>query len=196
MFLNRSVPDVRQKRQEWKEHISKNDKSSLVFLDESGFNINMTRHYARAKKSERAVDSTPLNTPSNTTILSSVRLSGKTAYTVYTGGTTAERFAKYLKSTLLPALSKTDIIIMDNMRSHHAGIVKKVLDEAGIAYLYLPPYSPDLNPIEKMWSKTKAYLRKKNVRVAAELPEAVRMAFSTIQPSDCQGWFRSCYYMQ
>jgi len=156
----------------------------------------MTRHYARAKKSGRAVDSTPLNTPSNTTILSSVRPSGKTAYTVYSGGTTAKRFVEYLKSALLPTLSKTDIIVMDNIRSHHAGIVKKVLDEAGIAYLYLPPYSPELNLIEKMWFKLKAYLRKKKVRVAAELPEAFRTAFSTIQPSDCQGWFRSCYYVQ
>jgi len=168
----------------------------LVFLDESGVNINMTRHYARAKKSERAVDSTPFNTPSNTTILSSVRLSGQTAYTVYSGGTSADRFAQYLKSTLFPTLSKTDIIVMDNMRSHHSRIVKKVLDEAGIAYLYLPPYSPDLNPIEKMWSKLKAFFRKKKVRVAANLPEVINMAFSTIRPSDCQGWFRSCSYVQ
>ena len=137
----------------------------------------MTRHYARARKEKRAIDSTPVNTPTNTTILSSVRITGETAYTIYQGGTTAERFAEYLSSTLLPTLSETDIIVMDNMRSHHAKIVKELLDRAGIRYLYLPPYSPDLNPIEKMWSKLKANLRKQKIRIAAQLPEAIKREF-------------------
>ena len=144
----------------------------------------MTRHYARSKKNERAVDSTPVNTPCSTTILSSVRLNGKTSYTVYCGGTTGERFAEYLKTKLIPTLSKTDVIVMDNMRSHHAKIVKQVLDESEIKYVYLPPYSPDLNPIEKMWSTLKAYLRKEKVRVASELPAAIERAFSTVRVSD------------
>lgn len=126
-----------------------NDAEHLVFLDESGVNTDMTRHYARSKKNERAVDSTPVNTPCNTTILSSVRLNGKTCHTVYNGGTTQEMFAEYLKTMLIPTLFKTDIIVMDNIRSRHAKIVKRVLEESGINYLYLPPYSPDLNPIEK-----------------------------------------------
>ena len=137
----------------------------------------MTRHYARARKEKRAIDSTPVNTPTNTTILSSVRITGETAYTIYQGGTTAERFAEYLSSTLLPTLSETDIIVMDNMRSHHAKIVKELLDRAGVRYLYLPPYSPDLNPIEKMWSKLKANLRKQKIRIAAQLPEAIKREF-------------------
>lgn len=122
---------------------------NLVFLDESGINIDMIRHYAHAKTAERTVDSTPLNTPRNTTILSSIRLDGRTAHTVYQSGTTAERFVEYLKETLLPSLSSDDIIIMDNMRFHHAKAVKQVLDASGIRYLYLPSYSPDFNPIEK-----------------------------------------------
>ena len=169
---------------------------NLVFLDESGINIDMTRHYARAKTSKRAVDSTPLNTPRNTTILSSIRLDGRTAHTVYQGGTTAERFAEYLKETLLPSLSSNDIIIMDNMRSHHAKAVKQVLHASGIRYLYLPPYSPDFNPIEKMWSKLKAYLRKAKVRALPGLPDAVEDAFSSVSSSDCRGWFRSCCYVR
>jgi len=120
----------------------------------------MTRHYARAWKSQRAVDKTQLNTPCNTTVLSSIRLNGECAYTVYPGGTTEERFAEYLKTKLLPTLSEEDIIVMDNMRSHHAKAVKQLLDSSKVTYLYLPPYSPDLNPIEKMWSKLKAFLRK------------------------------------
>ena len=196
MLRNRSVPDVRSKREEWKSHMSGSGADHLVFLDESGINIDMTRHYARAKTNERAVDSTPLSTPRNTTILSSIRLDGQTAHTVYQGGTTAERFAEYLKETLLPSLSSDDIIIMDNMRSHHAKAVKQVLDASGIRYLYLPPYSPDFNPIEKMWSKLKAYLRKAKVRALSGLPDAVEHAFSTVTPFDCLGWFRSCCYVR
>ena len=94
--------------------------NNLVFLDESGININMTRHYGRSKTNERAVDSAPLNTPCNTTILSSIRLDGRTAHTVYQGGTTAGRFAEYLENILIPTLSRNDIIVMDNMRSRHA----------------------------------------------------------------------------
>lgn len=87
-----------------------------MFLDESGVNINMTRHYARAQSNQRAVD-TPLNTPVNTTILSSIRLDGTCVYTIYQGGTTAERFQQYLEANLLPTLGPGDIVIMDNMWS-------------------------------------------------------------------------------
>ena len=156
----------------------------------------MTRHYARARKNRRAVDKTPLNTPSNTTLLSSIRLNGDCAYTVYQGGTTAEQFTEYLKTKLLPTLSEADIIVMDNMRSHHTRIVTELLDNAGISYMYLPPYSPDLNPIEKMWSKLKAFLRKEKIRIASELPSAISKGFLTIRPKDCVGWFHSCNYVQ
>ena len=167
-----------------------------MFLDESGINTDMTRRYARAKKNQRAVDSTPLNTPATTTVLSSIRLDGSCIYTTYQGGTTAERFENYLKSYLLPALGPDDIVVMDNMRSHHAKIVKNLLAEKHIQYLYLPPYSPDYNPIENMWSKIKANMRKQKVRAATLLPEAVEKAFSAIHISDCIGWFCVCGYVR
>lgn len=110
----------------------------------------MTRHYARAQSNQRAIDSAPLNTLVNTTILSSIRLDGTCVYTIYQGGTTAERFQQYLEVNLLPTLSPDDVVIMDNMRSHHVRAVKDFLDKNHIKYLYLPPYSPDLNPIENM----------------------------------------------
>ena len=168
-----------------------------MFLDESGINTDMTRRYARAKKNQRAVDSTPLNTPATTTVLSSIRLDGSCIYTTYQGGTTAERFENYLKSYLLPALGPDDIVVMDNMRSHHAKIVKNLLAEKHIQYLYLPSYSPDYNPIENMWSKIKANMRKQKVRAAILLPEAIGKAFSTIHVSDCIGlyWMVSCVWI-
>lgn len=168
----------------------------LVFLDESGINTNLTRLYAHALRWKRAVDAAPLNTPTATTVLSSIRLDGTTIYTTYQGGTTAERFCEYLETQLVPGLKKEDLVVMDNMRSHHAKIVTEYLDKAGISYTYLPPYSPDLNPIEKMWSKMKAILRKQKVRVASELAEAVKRALKTVSCTDCVGWFHSCGYMR
>ncbi len=91
-----------------------------------------------------------MNTPQTTTVLSSIRFNGEKAYTTYQGGTTGERFATYLKENLLPTLHSGDIVVMDNMRSHHVETVREVLETAGMTPLYLPPYSHDRNPIEKM----------------------------------------------
>ena len=93
--------------------MQENNINHLVFLDKSGVNINMMRHYAKAWKKRRAVDETSLNTPCNTTLLSYIRLNGDCAYTFYLGGTTAERFAEHLKTKLLPTLSEADIIVRD-----------------------------------------------------------------------------------
>ena len=192
MPKNRSVPDVQAKRHTWIENISGAKAKHQVYLDESGINTNLTRHYARAVHGKRAIDATPINTPVGTTVLSSIRLNGSLVYTTYQGGTTAQRFREYMEKQLIPSLEKDDVVIMDNMRSHHAKIVTELLDDAGISYMYLPPYSPDLNPIEKMWSKMKAILRKSKIRVASKLPESVKAALKTISTNDCKGWFHAC----
>ncbi len=93
------------------------------------------------------------------------------------------------KETLLPTLKHGDIIVMDNMRSHHVKAVRDVLEEKGMKILYLPPYSPDLNPIEKMWSKMKALLRGWKIRNLDLLPDAVRLALASVSPLDCLHWF-------
>ena len=196
MHPSRSVPDVQEKRRTWNETISGINAEHLVFFAESGINTNLTRLYAHTLRWKRAVDSAPLNTPTSTTVLSSIRLDGTTISTTYQGGTTAERFREYVENLLIPSLKKEDLVVMDNMRSHHAKIVTEYLDKAGISYAYLPPYSPDLNPIEKMWSKMKAFLRKQKVRVASELSEAVKRALETVSLSDCIGWFHACGYVQ
>ena len=163
--------DVQEKRREWKETITPEMVEHLVFLDESGVNTDLTRLYGRAPSSQRAVDHAPLNTPKTTTVLSSIRLDGEKAFTTYQGGTTGERFVQYLKETLLPTLRPGDIVVMDNMRSHHVKAVRETLEAKGMKVLYLPPYSPDLNPIEKMWSKMKAILRGWKIREMASLPD-------------------------
>ena len=177
-----------QKRKNWNGLISGFSASDLVFLDESGCNTDMTRRYAYSLGGSRAVDSAPLSKPKNTTILSSIQLDGTLRYT------TVERFKRYLETDLLPHLNGNSVLIMDNMKSHHARAVKNLLDSSGVRYIYLPPYSPDLNPIEKLWSKVKAFLRKFKARTLDALPNAIQNAFHSVIVSDCSGWFRFCGY--
>ena len=139
----------------------------------------------------RAVDSAPLSKPKNTTILSSIQT---LRYTTFSGGTTVERFKRYLEIDLLPHLNDNSVLIMDNMKSHYAKAVKNLLDSSGVRYIYLPPYSPDLNPIEKLWSKVKAFLRKFKARTLDALPNAIQNTFHAVTVSDCSGWFRFCEY--
>ena len=186
--------DVQEKRKEWKETITPEMVEHLVFLDESGVNTDLTRLYGRALSSQRAVDHAPLNTPRTTTVLSSIRLDGEKAFTTYQGGTTGERFVQYLKETLLPTLRPGDIVVMDNMRSHHVKAVREILEAKGMKVLYLPPYSPDLNPIEKMWSKMKAILRKWKIRCLEQLPDAIERALACVSQLDCLHWFLASNY--
>lgn len=183
-----------EKRKKWNGLISGFRASDLVFLDESGCNTDMTRRYAYSFGGSRAVDATPLSKPKNTTILSSIQLNGTLHYTTFSGGTTVERFKRYLETDLLPHLNGNSVLVMDNMKSHRAKAVKELLDSSGIRYIYLPPYSPDLNPIEKLWSKVKALLRKFKARTLDALPDALQHAFHNVSPSNCSGWFRSCGY--
>lgn len=157
-------------------------------------NINMARRYGRGKGGQRVVDHAPLNTPKSTTILSSVRLDGEIAFTIFQGGTTGDKFPTYLKDVLIPTLRPGDIVVMDNLRTHHIQAVSELLHGAGADVLYLPPYSPDLNPIEKLWAKMKAILRKLCVRSLDVLDDAIRFALNCVSADDCSGWFRSAGY--
>ncbi len=185
---------MQAKREQWNGFAKTTEASHLVFLDESGVNINKTRRYGRGKGGQRVVDHTPLNTPKSTTILSSIRLDGKMAFTTFQGGTTGDRFLTYLKDVLIPTLRPGDIVVMDNLRTHHIQAVGELLHDAGADVLYLPPYSPDFNPIEKLWSKVKAILRKFRARSLDTLDSAIRSALSQTSAGDCVGWFRSAGY--
>lgn len=141
---------MQSKREAWNADIAGIKTDNLVFLDESGVNTDMTRIYGRALSNQRVTDSVPLTTPIITTVLASIRTNAQITYDTYQGGTTAVRFMEYLEHILLPSLKADDVIVMDNMRSHHAKTVRHFLDSKKIKYLYLPSYSPDLNPIGKM----------------------------------------------
>jgi len=166
----------------------------LVFLDESGVNTNLVRRYGRSKGKTRVVDHAPFSTPKSTTVLSAIRMNGQFACTIYEGGTTKERFKAYLENTLLPSIHTGEYVVMDNLKTHHCRFVEELIQEKGAIALYLPPYSPDLNPIEKMWSKMKSTLRKLRIRVKGKLIPAVHQALASVSTSDCMGWFRCAGY--
>ncbi len=167
----------------------------LVFIDESGAKTNMTRLYGRAKEGQRAVDDAPSGHWCTTTMISSVRFDGSTACMVVDGATTKDVFKAYVESILLPTLRPGDVVVLDNLSSHKNQAVRELIESAGAELWFLPPYSPDLNPIEKMWSKVKAILRKLKARTEQALIIAIAQALDQITASDAKGWFKSCGYM-
>ena len=189
--------DVAQARKEWKEkqeHHVELPVDKLVFLDESGVNIDMVRRYGRAKNKNRVNDYAPVNTPKKTTLVSSVRLDGTQAYEFFQGSLNGKNFLSYVKNTLIPTLKKGDIVVMDNLSCHKVKGVKEAIEEAGASVLYLPPYSPDFNPIEMMWSKIKALLRNWKTDTPELLHSVIPDAFSSVSVSDISGWFTASGY--
>ena len=136
---------MRKERTDCRESGLEKRADHLVFLDESSVNIDLTRRYGHAIGKTRVRGHAPLSTPRAQTVLGSVHLNGQTTHTTYTGGTMGQRFLEYLKNILIPTLHKGDIVVMNNMRSHHVKEVAETLHAAGIELRYLPPYSPDMN---------------------------------------------------
>ena len=149
----------------------------------------MTRRYARAKDGQRANDHTPLNTGKITIILSSVRTDGSTVPLFLSGSLNGETFKEYIEQCLVPTLHTGDIVVMDNLRCHKVKRVKQAIERVGAHILYLPPYSLDFNPIEQMWSKIKAFLRKVKARSVDIIFKALPSAFDAITVQDILGWF-------
>jgi transposase len=166
----------------------------LVFIDESGAKTNMTRLYGRAKAGQRAVDDTPSGHWCTTTMISSIRLDGSTACMVVDGATTIDIFKAYVEQILLPTLKAGDIVVLDNLSAHKNQAIRDVIESAGAELWFLPAYSPDLNPIEKMWSKIKSILRTLKARTEESLINAIAKALDCVTSSDAKGWFKSCGY--
>lgn len=171
------------------------DLKKLVFIDESGAKTNMTRLYGRAKDGKRAFDSAPGGRWSTTTMIAAVTLDGYQAPMVINGATNREVFKVYVKDFLLPTLKPGDCVVLDNLSAHKGNEIKEMIEAAGAKLWFLPPYSPDLNPIEKMWSKVKAILRKIKARTEKDLIDAIAEALEQVTKSDCYGWFKACGYL-
>jgi transposase len=170
------------------------DPARFVFLDESGAKTNMTRLYGRVLGGRRLVDTVPHGHWCTTTMLSSIRLDGTTAAMVIEGPTDTAVFRAYVENVLIPTLRPGDIVVLDNLSPHKQPEVVEAVKRAGAQVWPLPPYSPDFNPIEQMWSKIKAYLRKVKARSPPTLLRAIAAALRTITAADAAGWFNHCGY--
>lgn len=169
-----------------------------VFLDESGAQSNLTTRYGRSPQGQRCIDHTPHGHRQNTTLLSAIRSEGviQQATVQIDGAMDAAVFRGYVEHCLAPALRPGDIVVMDNLQSHKDADVIRAIEAVGAGVWFLPPYSPDLNPIEKLWSKVKARLRRAQARNFNTLGQAFAQALQAVQPDECLNYFRSCGYCQ
>lgn len=154
----------------------------------------MTRLYGRAPTGERIVGNVPQNYGQNVTILGALGVQGLHAVMTVEGATDTDGLRTDVQQVLGPALTPGDIVVMDNLRAHKAVGVQQAIARRGARLLYLPPYSPDLSPIEPCWSKVKTALRKAKARTRDALDRAISGSLVTVTPSDARGWFRHCGY--
>jgi transposase len=166
----------------------------LVFFDEIGVNTKMVRLHGRCPANQRLVDFAPAGHYSSSTLMSAMRLDGVVAPLLIDGPVNGEIFAGYVEQCLAPTLEPGDILIIDNLPAHKSARVTAAVEGAGGVLVYLPPYSPDFNPIENMWSKVKTSVRAAAARTLDAVVEAVSVALQSVTLSDCEGYFSHCGY--
>jgi transposase len=170
------------------------DPDQLVFVDEMGTHTSLAPLYAYAPVGERAFFELPRNRGMNTTLLSSVHVEGMGPSMAVEGATTARVFETYVEHFLAPALRPGQTVVMDNLGAHRPKRVRELIEARGCELLYLPPYSPDLNPIEQAFSKLKHILRKIGARGKEALIEAMGRALGAVSAQDVRGFFAHCGY--
>jgi transposase len=182
-------------RAAWRVRVAEQiDARRLVFVDEMGTNTSLSPLYGWAKKGERAYCSLPRNRGSNTTLLSSMSVEGMGPSLAVEGATDREVFEIYVERVLAPTLGPGQVVVMDNLTAHKGERVKELVEQRDCELLYLPPYSPDFNPIEEAFSKIKDLIRKAEARSRGALLEAIATAISALSAQDAMGFFEHCGY--
>jgi transposase len=181
-------------RADYQERIASLLVKRLKFIDEAGIHLGFTRLFGRASPGERIEEGVAQRSGPKLTMMAAIGTSGVSAEWVIEGALDGDAFEVYVKQVLGPTLMAGDIVVMDNLSVHKVGWVKAALEACGALLQYLPPYSPDFNPIEKCWSKIKAALRAAKARTADELMQALKEALLSISESDAQAWFIHCGY--
>ncbi|MGH7593088.1 MAG: IS630 family transposase [Gemmatimonadales bacterium] len=179
----------RKRREEFVDRIRTVSPERLIFLDESGVTTSMTRLRARCIGGQRIHEATPGGQWKILTILGAMGLHGMVATMTIEEATDADIFLAYVEQVLCPQLKPGDVVVMDNLSSHKVTGVRELIDKAGAEVLYLPPYSPDLNPIEKAWAKLKQLLRSAKARTKEALDQAITEALELITAEDAKAWF-------
>jgi transposase len=185
----RDTPEVQEERREFAEDVEPIEPKRLVFVDETGVTTAMTPSSGRAPRGERVESSAPASWES-VTVIAAMGLGGVRAPLAIEGAINAATFLIYVEQILVPALRRGDVVIFDNLSSHLSPAVSEAIERAGASVLPLPPYSPDFNPIEEMFSKFKEFLRRVGARAKEHLYDAIGEGLREVAPEDILGWFR------
>jgi transposase len=187
-------PDVKRARTLWRRQQGDWDVRRLVFIDEMSLNTKLARLYGRSPRGQRCLSAVPHGHWRSSTFLAALTHQQVAAPFLVEGPVDAEVFTVYLQSVLAPCLRPGDTLILDNLATHKIQRVESILADCGVALRYLPPYSPDLNPIELAFAKLKAQLRQAAARTLDELQSAVASSLNTFSASDCSAFFRHAKY--
>lgn len=187
-------PDVLARRYAWFDLQPDLEPERLVFIDETGASTKMARRYGRAPRGERCRAPVPHGHWKTTTFVGALRLEGMTAPMLLDGAMHGVAFLAYVEQVLVPTLKPGDIIIMDNLPAHKPTAIRKAIERAGAELRFLPPYSPDFNPIEMAFSKLKAFLKKTAARTKDDLWDAIAEAIETFSPTECENYFSAAGY--
>ena len=167
---------------------------TLIFVDETGTHIDLARLHAWAPRGQRAYATRPRNRGRALTLIGALGLRGLVATLSIEGGTDGEVFRTYVKEVLAPRLRPGQLVVMDNLKAHKVQGIREAIEATGARLQYLPPYSPELSPIELAWSKVKAFLRARAARTRDALEQALTEALRTLTPRDARHWFHHCGY--
>jgi transposase len=188
------TPENRQRREAWREAVSRIDPQRLVFLDESGMTTEMTRRYGRAGRGERVREGTPAGHWRTLTLLGAMSCDGLVATMTIESPTDGDVFLAYLEQVLCPRLQPGQVVVMDNLGAHKVAGVRELIEATGAELLYLPPYSPDFNPIEQCWAKMKQTLRSLKARTLDSLQHGCSDAIAAVTPDNASAWFSHSGY--
>lgn len=183
-----------EQRHHWWQSLTGIAPEQLVFVDESGANVTLTPRCGRAPRGQRCLGRVPRNWGQNTTLLAAMDAQGMLAALVVEGAGDRLVFETFVAHLLAPALQPGQVVVWDNLSVHKSQRARELIEARGCSLRFLPPYSPDFNPIEQAFSKLKAYLRRAGERTREQLWEAIGAGLATITTSDCQGWYRHCGY--
>lgn len=188
----KNSPENKKKRQNYEQNISPFNLEDLIFIDETGCVRNITRPYARSRKGQRAHCGNSLTRGARVSTIGALDMEGLLTAFCYEGTMNAFLFAFFVKVFLVPVLKPNHVVILDNAKSHYDEDAIAMIETTGAGIIFLPPYSPELNPIEHIWSKVKNFIKKTIISTTEELYQAITDALDTITPDDAKNCFHHC----
>jgi transposase len=187
-------PDVAAERRRWRDWLPRRDVRQYVFVDECGVTTDLLRRYGRSLRGTRLRDHTPCGHWDTHTVIAALRPEGLTAPAVFDGPIDNDSFLAYVEQVLVPSLGRGDVVVLDNLAMHRQPAVRAAIEGAGAHLRFLPPYSPDFNPIEQAFAKLKAFLRAARPRTFEHVNALVAAALTLFTPTECRNYIRHSGY--